>query len=343
LEEKQGKTLMGRSTFIQQIIDVAKAKQGKIVLPEGSDERVLEAANTINEEKIASITLLGDKQQINAWFSSKGYDIGGITVINPETSDKLAEYANTFYELRKAKGITEEQALEAVKQVNYFGMMIMHAGEAAGLVSGAAHSTADTVRPALQIIKSAKKGSTVSSFFIMDVDNKPYVFSDCALVENPTAEQLAAIAVDSAVSAMAYDVPPRVALLSYSTRGSGNSEMVDKVAQATELAKQKVAGEYADLGIVIDGELQADAAIVASVAEKKAPDSPLGGEARVLVFPDLNAANIGYKLVQRLAGAGAYGPVLQGLNKPVNDLSRGCSVDDIIGTVALTVLQAANN
>ncbi len=334
---------MGRCSFIQKIIDAVKVKQGKIVLPEGSDERVLEAANTINQEKIASITLLGNERRISDWFSGKGYNLEGITVINPETSDKLVEYANVFHELRKEKGVTEEQALEAVKQVNYFGMMIMHAGEAGGLVSGAAHSTADTVRPALQIIKSAKKGSTVSSFFIMDVDNQPYIFSDCALVENPTAEQLAAIAVDSAVSAMAYDIPPHVALLSYSTRGSGKSEMVDKVAQATELAKQKVATEYADMGIVIDGELQADAAIVASVAEKKAPDSPLGGEARVLVFPDLNAANIGYKLVQRLAGAGAYGPVLQGLNKPVNDLSRGCSVDDIIGTVALTVLQAASN
>ena len=334
---------MGRSLFIQQIIEASKVKQGRIVLPEGSDERVLDAANTLNHEKMAFITLLGDEQQIADWFSNKGYDLDGISIINPETSDKLLTYASAFYELRKAKGITEKQALETVKQVNYFGMMMMHAGEADGLVSGAAHSTADTVRPALQIIKAAKKGSTVSSFFIMDVAGKPYIFSDCALVENPTAEQLAEIAVDSAVSAMAYDIPPKVALLSYSTRGSGKSEMVDKVAQATELARKKVAAEYADKGIVVDGELQADAAIVASVAEKKAPDSPLGGEARVLIFPDLNAANIGYKLVQRLAGAGAYGPVLQGLNKPVNDLSRGCSVDDIIGTVALTVLQAASN
>lgn len=333
---------MGRSTFIQQIIDAAKVKQRNIVLPEGSDERVLEAANTINQEKIASVTLLGDEQKITDWFTGKGYSLDGITVINPETSDRLEEYAAAFYELRKAKGITGEQALEAVKQVNYFGMMIMHAGAADGLVSGAAHSTADTVRPALQIIKSAKKGATVSSFFIMDVNDMTYVFSDCALVENPTAEQLAAIAVDSAVSAMAYGIPPHVALLSYSTRGSGRSEAVDKVVQATELARKKVAAEYPDRGIIIDGELQADAAIVASVAEKKAPDSPLGGEARVLVFPDLNAANIGYKLVQRLAGAGAYGPVLQGLNKPVNDLSRGCYVEDIIGTVALTALQADN-
>jgi len=332
---------MKRSIFIQQIIDAAKGRKSKIVLPEGGDERVLEAANTINQEQIAAITLLGDEQRIADTFSSKGWSLEGITVINPVTSEKLQAYADTFHELRKAKGITPEQALEAVRQVNYFGMMIMHAGEAGGLVSGAAHSTADTVRPALQIIRAAKKGATVSSFFIMDVNDKTYVFSDCALVVNPTAEQMADIAIDSALSAIAYDIPPRVALLSYSTRGSGRGDMVDKVAQATELAKKKIAEEYPDQGIVVDGELQADAAIVASVAGKKAPDSPLNGEARVLVFPDLNAANIGYKLVQRLAGAGAYGPVLQGLNKPVNDLSRGCSVEDIVGTVALTALQAS--
>lgn len=333
---------MDRSIFIQQIIDAAKVRKSNIVLPEGNDERVLEAANTINREQIAVITLLGDETKISEWFAGKGYSLDGITVINPETSEKLQEYADTFYELRKAKGITPEQALEAVKQVNYFGMMIMHAGEADGLVSGAAHSTADTVRPALQIIKSAKKGATVSSFFIMDVNDKTFIFSDCALVENPTAEQLADIAVDSAVSAMSYDIPPKVALLSYSTYGSGKSEMVEKVSKAVELAKAKVEAEYAGKGIVVDGELQADAAIVPGVAQTKAPDSPLGGDARVLIFPDLNAANIGYKLVQRLAGAGAYGPVLQGLNKPVNDLSRGCYVEDIVGTVALTALQADN-
>jgi len=331
---------MKRSPFIQQIIDSAKAKKSNIVLPEGSDERVLEAAHIIHQEGISSIILLGDEQEISKAFFAKGWSLDGITVIQPKTSDKLQEYADAFFELRKAKGITPEQALETVKQVNYFGMMIMHAGEADGLVSGAAHSTADTVRPALQIIKSAKKGATVSSFFIMDVNDKTFIFSDCALVENPTSEQLADIAVDSAVSALAYDIPPRVALLSYSTYGSGKSEMVEKVSSAVTLAKQKVAAEYADKGIVIDGELQADSAIVPGVAQKKAPDSPLGGEARVLIFPDLNAANIGYKLVQRLAGAGAYGPVLQGLNKPVNDLSRGCSVEDIVGTVALTALQA---
>ncbi|VGO15790.1 Phosphate acetyltransferase [Pontiella desulfatans] len=334
---------MGRSIFIQQIIDAAKVKQRNIVLPEGSDERVLEAANIINAEGIASVTLLGDEQKITEAFSSKGWSLDGIKVINPETSDKLQEYADTFYEMRKAKGITPEQALETVKQVSYFGTMIMNAGDADGMVSGAAHSTADTVRPALQVIKSAKKGATVSSFFIMDVNDKTYIFSDCALVVDPTAEQLADMAVDSAISAMAYDIPPRVALLSFSSYGSGGKcPMVEKVQEAVKLAKAKVEAEHADKGIVIDGELQLDSAIVPEVASKKAPESPLGGEARVLIFPDLNAANIGYKLVQRLANAGAYGPVLQGLNKPVNDLSRGCYVEDIVGTVALTALQAAN-
>lgn len=332
---------MERSAFIQQIIDAAKVKNRNIVLPEGSDERVCEAAHVINKEGIANITLLGDEAVIAETFSAKGWSLDGITVINPETSDKLQAYADLFFEMRKAKGITPEQALETVKTVNYFGTMIMQSGDADGMVSGAAHSTADTVRPALQVIKSAKRGATVSSFFIMDVDGVQYIFSDCALVVDPTAEQLADIAVDSAVSAMAYDIPPKVALLSFSSYGSGgNVPMVEKVQQALVLAKEKVEAEHAGKGIIIDGELQTDSAIVPAVAAKKAPESPLGGEARVLIFPDLNAANIGYKLVQRLAGAGAYGPVLQGLNKPVNDLSRGCYVEDIVGTVALTALQA---
>ena len=333
---------MDRSVFIQQIIDAAKKQKQRIVLPEGNDDRVLEAAAKINQEQIAQITLLGNPEKIATWFATHKYDLSGIEIIDPKTSDRLADYANTFYELRKAKGITQEQALETVQSVNYFGMMMMQANDADGLVSGAAHSTADTVRPALQIIKATKKGATVSSFFIMDVDGKTFVFSDCALVVDPTVEQLADIAVDSAISALAYDIPPRVALLSYSTRGSGLGEKVEKVAEATRIAQKKVNELYPDLGIIIDGELQADAAIVASVAKKKAPDSSLEGDARVLIFPGLESANIGYKLVQRLAGAGAYGPVLQGLNKPVNDLSRGCSVEDIIGTVALTALQAKN-
>jgi phosphate acetyltransferase len=341
LIKNEGSEKMSRSAFIQSIIDSAKVASKHIVLPEGRDERVLEAAHIINQEKIARVTVLGDEARIGEWYAAKGFNLGGITVINPETSDKLQVYATAYYELRKSKGVTPEQALETVKQVNYFGMMIMQMGDADGLVSGAAHSTADTVRPALQIIKATRPGSTVSSFFIMDVNDKSYLFSDCALVVDPTAEQLAEIAVDSAVSAMAYDIPPKVAMLSFSSYGSGGScPMVEKVQRALALAQAKVAAEYPDCGIVIDGELQLDSAIVPGVAQKKCPESPLGGEARVLIFPDLNAANIGYKLVQRFAGAGAYGPVLQGLKKPVNDLSRGCSVEDIVGTVALTALQA---
>jgi phosphate acetyltransferase len=331
---------MSRSAFIQQIIDKAQVVKRNVVLPEGSDDRVLEAANTINQEQIASITLLGDEAQIVAWFSGKGYPLEGIRVINPETSEKLQEYADTFYELRKSKGITPEQALDAVKHVNYFGMMIMQAGEADGLVSGAAHSTADTVRPALQIIKAAKRGATVSSFFIECVNGVPYIFSDCGLVEDPDADQLSQIAVQSARSAIQFDIPPLTAMLSYSTYGSASSPLVKKVQQATALAKQRVVDECPDKGIVIDGELQLDAAIVPAVAAKKCPESPLGGEARVLIFPELNAGNISYKIVERMAGAEAFGPLLQGLNKPVNDLSRGCSVEDIVGVAAITVLQS---
>jgi phosphate acetyltransferase len=326
---------MSRSEFIQGVIDIAKANPRTIVLPEGADERVTTAANRIVEEGIAKVIVLGD-ETVAARVNPD------IPVINPQTSDKLDEYAAAFYELRKSKGITMEQARKAVSHVNYFGMMMVESGEADGLVSGAAHSTADTVRPALQIIKGAKKGGMVSALFFMVSNNVPYIFSDSGLVENPDVDQLAQIAVQSAQTAKQFGMPTKVAMLSYSTKGSASSPLVDKVVAATEKAKQIIASEYADQGFELDGELQLDAAIVPSVAKSKAPGSTVAGEARVLIFPDLNAGNIGYKLVQRLGGAEAYGPILQGLKKPVNDLSRGCSAEDIVGVAAITAVQSIN-
>lgn len=324
---------MSRSEFIQNVINKAKANQRTIVLPEGFDERVTDAANMITEEGIAKVIVLGDEK-------TAARIKGRVTVINPQTSEKLEGYAAAYYELRKSKGITLDQAREAVKHVNYFGMMMVQSGEADGLVSGAAHSTADTVRPALQIIKSAAKGEIISSVFFMCVNNVPYIFSDCGLVENPDTEQLAQIAVQSAKTALQFGIPANVALLSYSTKGSASSPLVDKVIEATVKARALLAAKLPGAPVKLDGELQVDAAIVPKVAKSKAPQSELAGEARVLIFPDLNAGNMAYKLVQRLGGAEAYGPVLQGLKKPVNDLSRGCSAEDIVGVAAITVVQS---
>lgn len=324
---------MSRSEFIQGVISKAKANQRTVVLPEGFDERVTDAANMITEEGIAKVIVLGD-EKVAARVGK------GVTVINPETSEKLEDYAAAYYELRKSKGITLDQARKSVRHINYFGMMMVQNGEADGLVSGAAHSTADTVRPALQIIRGAKKGGMVSSLFFMVSNNIPYVFSDSGLVENPDADQLAQIAVQSAQTAKQFGIPAKVAMLSYSTKGSASSPLVDKVVQATKKAQQIIADEYADQGFELDGELQGDAAIVPAVGKSKAPGSSVAGQARVLIFPDLNAGNIGYKLVQRLGGAEAYGPILQGLRKPVNDLSRGCSTEDILGVVAVTAVQS---
>ncbi|MBC8205848.1 MAG: phosphate acetyltransferase [Kiritimatiellales bacterium] len=325
---------MSRSAFITEIIEKAKADPRTIVLPEGADERITDAANAIVAEGIANVIVLGD-DTVAARANP------GVTVVNPATSEKLDDYAQAFYELRKAKGMTLEKAKEILQsEVNYFGMMMVQCGDADGLVSGAAHSTADTVRPALQIIKGARKGGMVSSLFFMVCNGTAYIFSDSGLVENPDADQLAQIAVQSAQTANQFGLPARVAMLSYSTKGSACNPLVDKVVEATAKAKQIIADEFSDQGIELDGEFQLDAAIVPSVAASKAPDSDVAGKARVLIFPDLNAGNIGYKLVQRLGGAEAYGPILQGLNKPVNDLSRGCSTEDIVGVIAVTAVQS---
>ena len=332
---------MLESKFIQDVLAKAKQHYKTIVLPEGEDLRVLKAAHLINKDKICKIILLGDEKRIKDDFAQNGWDINGIEIIKPETSPKLKEYANLLFELRKNKGMTEEEAFKTAQNYNNFGTLMIKSGDADGMVSGANHSTADTVRPALQIIKSANKDRGVSSFLVMVSKDKPYVFADCAITINPTAKELADIALESSLSAIRFGFEPKVAMLTFSTYGSGKGEQVDKVVEATKLAKEALnSEEFRNLHIELDGELQADAALDEVVAQKKAPASHVAGHANVLVFPNLEAGNIGYKLLQRLGGCEAYGPMLQGLNAPVNDLSRGAFAEDIVGVIAITALQA---
>ena len=331
-------------SFIDGIKERAKKDIKTIVLPESEDERTLRAAAKILEEKTANLILIGDEATVKADAEKYGVNVDGATIINPETSDKLEEYVNTLYELRKAKGMTPEAAREALlKDRTTFGVMVLKTGGADGLVSGACHSTANTLRPALQILRTAPGAKLVSGFFIMDVPNcefgynGTFAFADCGLNQDPDSESLAAIANDTANTFRTrVGAEPKVAFLSHSTKGSAKHALVDKVVNAVEIAHQ----QYPDL--VCDGELQLDAAIVPEVAATKAPGSPVAGQANVLIFPNLDGGNVGYKLVQRLAKAEAYGPMLQGIAKPVNDLSRGCSWEDIVGVVALTAVQAQN-
>lgn len=332
---------MSENSYIESIFAKARQYNKTIVLPEGEDERVLIAAHQIREKKIAKLIILGDVAEIETYFSNKGWALDGIELIDPAKSDKLPVYTELLYNLRKDKGLSQEDAAKLALNANYFGTLMIKAGDADGLVSGANHSTADTVRPALQIIKSAHKDRGVSSMFIMVCDNKPYYLSDCAININPSAKELSDIALESADSVIQFGDTPRIAMLSYSTYGSGKGESVDKVKEATRLAKEALqAPEYKDKGILLDGELQADAALDSVVATKKAQGSEVAGSANTLIFPNIDAGNIGYKLLQRLGGAESYGPILQGLNAPVNDLSRGCFAEDIVGMVAITVLQS---
>ncbi len=327
--------------LISKIKETAKGNIKTVVLAEGEELRSIQAADMVLKEGYANIILLGNIEKINEIAAKEGCDISKAQIIDPETSDKTAEYGEMLYELRKAKGMTPEVAAETVKNTLYYGVMMVKNDDADGMVAGAVNSSANVLRPALQILKTAPGTKLVSAFFLMNVpdctmgNDGTFLFADCALNENPDADQLSEIAISSAKSfEMLLGKEPKIAMLSYSTYGSAKNALVDKVAEATKLAKEK-APEY-----LIDGEIQLDAAIVDSVGKQKAPGSPVAGQANVLVFPDLNAGNIGYKLVQRLAKAEAYGPVMQGIAKPVNDLSRGCSAEDIAGVVAITAVQA---
>lgn len=328
--------------FLEQIVSRAKSEIKTIVLPESTDIRTIKAAAMIQEQGIAKVILIGNREEIKKLAGD--LDISKAQIVDPADFDKFDEYVNTLYELRKSKGMTLEQAKKLLSEnVLYFGIMMVKMGAADGMVAGAINSTGNTLRPALQILKTAPGAKLVSAFFIMVVPECDYgekgvfVYGDSGLVENPNAEELSEIAIASSKSFKSLvQAEPVVAMLSYSTYGSAKSELTEKVVEATKLAKQKAPE------LQLDGELQADAAIVASVGQSKAPGSSVAGKANVLIFPDLNCGNISYKLTQRLAKADAYGPIIQGLARPVNDLSRGCSAEDIVGVVAITCVQAQN-
>ena len=327
--------------LMKKIWNMAQNDIKKIVLAEGDEERTLKACEKIKKNSLANVKLIGNATIIKEKAVKLGVNLDGIEVIDPLTSSLKDKYANEFYELRKKKGMTIEKARETLKDSLYFATMMVKLGDADGLVSGAVHTTGDLLRPGLQIIKTAPGVSVVSSFFVMIVPNCEFgedgmlIFSDCAVNPNPSAEELASIAIATADTAKNLcNIEPRVAMLSFSTLGSASNELVDKVSRATAIAKEL----RPDL--MIEGELQLDAAIVKEVADKKAPNNKVAGRANVLVFPDLQSGNIGYKLVERFAKATAIGPICQGFAKPINDLSRGCSADDIVNVVALTAVQA---
>ncbi len=320
--------------FAYQLMERARADRKRIVLPEGDDDRILQAAGRLLRRGIAELTILGEETQVRARASELGVDLSEAAVLNPRTSDLREKFAEQYAEIRKKKGVTLEQARDVVEDVSYFGTMLVHNNIVDGMVSGAAHTTAHTVRPSFEIIKTQPGVSTVSSIFLMCLSDRVLAYGDCAIVPDPTSEELADIAISSARTAAQFGIDPRVAMLSYSTGESGTGAGVDKVRAATELVRHR------EPDLLVEGPIQYDAAVEPSVAASKMPGSPVAGRATVLIFPDLNTGNNTYKAVQRSAGAIAIGPVLQGLNKPVNDLSRGALVEDIVYTVAITAIQA---
>ena len=330
--------------LLNSIWDLAKKDIKRIVLPEGEERRTIEAARKIKDLGLAHPMLIGNKEKIIHEIKNLNLQFEDIEIIDPNSSSNIDKYVDKFYELRKNKGVTIEKAKQIVKDPMYFATVMLKCNDADGLVSGAVHTTGDLLRPGLQVIKAAKGASVVSSFFIMGVPTSNYgeegmlLFADCAVNPNPSYEQLAEIAITTADTAKKVcKIDPRVAMLSFSTMGSADHDTVEKVRMATELAKKL----RPDL--LIDGEMQLDAAIVESVAKQKSPNNNVAGKANILIFPDLQSGNIGYKLVQRFAKAEAVGPICQGFDKPINDLSRGCSVEDIINVVAVTAVQAQNN
>lgn len=321
----------------------AKADKKHILLPEGTEPRTVQAAAIITAEGIANVSLLGNEDDIMAKATELGIDLTGVGIIDPEKSEFFTDYVEQYYEMRKEKGVDLEKATKQIKDTLFFACMHIRNNRADGMVAGAINTTGNTLRPGLQIIKTTPGIKNVSGCFIMEVPNKAYgdngvmIFADCAVTINPTADQLAESAIMSARTGKALcGIQPRVAMLSFSTKGSAKHENVDKVAEATAKAHEL------DKDLMLDGELQADAALVESVGQLKSPGSPVAGHANVLIFPDLQSGNIGYKLVQRLAGAEAIGPICQGFARPINDLSRGCSIDDIVSVVAITAVQAQN-
>ena len=337
LQERIALHHSGRITplmFEYQLIHRAKAQRRRIVLPEGTDERILRAAEILTLRDVADLTLLGDPDKIKRRAGELGLKLDGVQIIDPVTSPKRDEYAAVYHQLRKHKGISEQMAHDALEDVSYFGTLMVYTGEADGMVSGAAHTTQHTIRPAFETIKTKPDTKLVSSVFFMCLPDRVLVYGDCAVNPNPDAEELADIAITSAGTAAAFGIEPRVAMLSYSTGASGKGEDVDRVRDAVRIARER----RPDLKL--EGPIQYDAAVDASVARSKMPESEVAGHATVFIFPDLNTGNNTYKAVQRSAGAVAIGPVLQGLNKPVNDLSRGCTVTDIVNTVTITAIQA---